>query len=335
MTARSLPISRMLLGAVLALLTLPAWAGAPVEPLEAGDPGWAHCKSKGILDRCFKLKLEGGNVATIAESDFTLPAKTQLALTERSSPFTVKVDTFTFTVEVPKPYIWAVIPLKTQSGDDLLLSVYSDRKLARKALAIWQRIQEEQEKLHEKARKSKRKDIDLLDDPFFAEHADLGAGSGDEIVVYGGSGFDNGADNWSFVLDSKANDVLITRERSFPALQVVTVDTGKDGATPRAYLADGIAGCDAPGSMRLWRLDEDGKQKITLDVDMIDDMLGIPEAWFRRATKKRYIELWVKPQIEGRALTGIELYDDDAKCSNGSEGYRIFWRNGTPRGKKI
>lgn len=333
------PRFRSLLSAALFALIPATYAhAADIEPVEAGDPGWAHCNNQGMLDRCFKLKLDGGQRATITEADFALPKQgSRLAVTERKAPFTVNVEDGAIQLSVPDTYVWATVPLRTGDGERILLSVYSDRAAARKALTIWERHQENQEALREKASKRKKDDIDLLDDPFFAERADIAPSPGDEIIVYSGSGHGTGNDDWSFILDAKADSVLAQHPRSFLAFRVVRVPSDTDSST--LHLADATLGCAATeGSFRLWRLSSNNTLDVSLDIDTLDDMFGIPDGWYQRAKKRKSKrpKIWVTVDVDSDGtLDGINLFGAPERCENGREGYQIFWRNGTPRGKKL
>jgi hypothetical protein len=318
---RALTSLAALLLAALALLVAPAAADDySVSPLEAGDPGYEACEKEDFFKRCFRVKLDGGKTLTLSERDFGLSGA-QLAVFERRHPFSARVNKQDFTITVPDNYLWAEVRLETVDGRKLLLIAYSDLRLARAALALFER---EVSDRNPKA----------VPQAFFAEQVELSGDKLVEVVIYGGSGRATGAaDNkTSFGLISSwdGKQKLAPTLHTYPALRSVSLSLD-DAAAPVNALADGFTGCDAPTTLRVWRLNPDSKPLTLFDVRATKGLYGLPDAWAAAPTKP----LWSKLNVKDSTLESIDIFESAEACQRGSGGYQVFWRNGSPRGRKL
>jgi hypothetical protein len=291
-----------------------------VSTLEAGDPGYENCRSEDFLKRCFRVKLEAGKTLTLSEKDFGLTGS-QLAVYERKHPFTAQVNKQDFTITVPQNYLWAEVRLETLDGQKLLLLAYSDLRLARAALAQFER-------------EVKDRDPKTTPQTFYAEHTDLSGDKLSEVIIYGGSGRTSGAadSKTNFGLISSADGKLkhTSTTHTYPALRTFTLNLD-DSAAPVSVLTEGFTGCDTHSDLRVWRLSPEYKTVDLFDVKTTKGMYGIPDGWAASDTKK----LWTKLNTKDATLESIDLFDSADACKKGSGGYQIFWKNGSPRGRKL
>lgn len=309
--------------ALLAALLTTATASADdysVSPLEAGDPGYEACESEDFLKRCFRVKLDGGKTLTLSEKDFGLSGA-QMAVFERKHPFTALVNKQDFTITVPANYLWAEVRLETLDGRKLLLLAYSDLRLARAALALFER---EVTDRNPKA----------VPQAFYAEQVELSGDKLVEVVIYGGSGRASGAtDNktsFGVISSWDGKQKLAPTSHTYPALRSYTLNLD-DAAAPVTALADGFIGCDTPTDLRIWRLNPDGKPLDLFNVQATKGLYGLPDAWAATPAKP----LWAKLNTKDAALESIDVFESAEACQKGTGGYQVFWRNGSPRGRKL
>jgi hypothetical protein len=319
------PFSPLLLLCLCAVASLAATSTAladddSVSPLEAGDPGYESCKEEDFLKRCFRVKLEGGKTLTLSEKDFGL-SDAQMAVYERKHPFSAQVNKKDFTITVPDNYLWAEVRLETLDGRKLLLLTYSDLRLARAALAQFEREVAD-------------RDAKTLPQAFYAEQAELSSDKLSEIIIYGGSGRSTGAtDNkttFGLLSSWDGKHKLAVTAHTYPALRTYTLSLD-DAAAPVSTLADGFTGCDTPSDLRVWRLTADNKPLELFNVHATKGLYGLPDTWAADTSKK----LWAKLNTKDNTLESIDVFDSAESCQKASGGYQVFWRNGSPRGRKL